>query len=255
MTRWIAIPALALVLSFAVAGCGNSQPTGEKPVLKVSAAASLQDAFERYAKQFGAADAQLQFAGSDALAAQIRHGARPAVFAAANTKLPGQLHDEGLVETPVVFATNELVIAVPSGSTSVKSLADLDRRGVKIAAGSASVPVGSYTRQVLGKLPPAERDAVLANIRSSEPDVKGVVGKVSTGAVDAGFVYSSDVRASGGRLRAIALPKNLEPVVAYGIAVVKGSDDPSAAAKFVDRLLSASGQKILRDAGFGPPPS
>ena len=58
---------------------------------------------------------KLSFGGSDELAAQIRQGVKPDVFAAANTKLPDELNGEGLVEKPVVFATNELVIAVPRG--------------------------------------------------------------------------------------------------------------------------------------------
>ena len=53
------------------------------------------------------------FAGSDELAAQIRQGVKPDVFASANTKLPDELFEEGLVEKPVVFAANELVLAVP----------------------------------------------------------------------------------------------------------------------------------------------
>ena len=39
--------------------------------------------------------------------------------------------------------------------------------------------------------------AILANVRSNEPDVAGVVGKVAQGAVDAGFVYVTDIRAGG----------------------------------------------------------
>ena len=72
-----------------------------------------------------------------------------------------------------------------------------------IAAGSETVPVGSYTRDVIGRLAPAQRQAILGNIKSNEPDVGGVVGKVSQGAVDAGFVYVTDIKAAGGRLKAI----------------------------------------------------
>ena len=50
-----------------------------------------------------------------------------------------------------------------------------------IAAGSETVPVGSYTRKVLAKLPPEQEQAILDNIKSNEPDVAGVVGKVVAG--------------------------------------------------------------------------
>ena len=35
----------------------------------------------------------------------------------------------------------------------------------------------------------------------------GIVGKLTQGAVDAGFVYISDVRATDGKLKAIELPR------------------------------------------------
>ena len=43
---------------------------------------------------------------------------KPDVFASANTKLPDALYRKGLVEKPVVFAANRLVLAVPKDSKS-----------------------------------------------------------------------------------------------------------------------------------------
>ena len=77
--------------------------------------------------------------------------------------------------------------------------------------GSESVPIGSYTRETLAKLPPDQEKAILANVRSNEPDVKGIVGKLTQGAADAGFVYVTDVNATNGELKAIELPDELEP--------------------------------------------
>jgi molybdate transport system substrate-binding protein len=249
-----------LLVVFALAGCGGDDggssgsgsgaPSGD---LTVSAAASLKEAFTEYSGSFAEqAKMHVSFAGSDALAAQIRKGIRPDVFAAANTKLPDALYSEGLVEKPVVFAGNRLVIAVPP-DTEIKSVEDLAKPGTKIAIGSEGVPVGDYTRTLLGKLDPATRDAIMKNVRSEEPDVKGVVGKVSQGAVDAGFVYVTDVVAARGDLAHVDLPAELDPSVSYGIAIVKGGKNPDAAKKFVDGLLSGEGAKIMHDAGFTPP--
>src|SRR2546423_14181215 len=79
---------LCLVLA---AGCGG----GGSDDLKVSAASSLKPPFTELG------GAEFSFAGSDQLAAQIRAGAKPDVFAAANTKLPDALYADGLVEKPV----------------------------------------------------------------------------------------------------------------------------------------------------------
>ena len=88
----------------------------------MSAAASLKKALTAYDS-----DASFSFAGSDELAAQIRQGVKPDVFASANTKLPDELYAEGLVEKPVVFAGNRLVLAVPADGATIASLDDLER--------------------------------------------------------------------------------------------------------------------------------
>ncbi|MDA0161140.1 molybdate ABC transporter substrate-binding protein [Solirubrobacter ginsenosidimutans] len=250
MRRIAVLACLALL-----AGCGSddSSSSPAKPALTVSAAASLKNAVTDYGKGFSAATVRPSFAGSDELAAQIRQGVKPDVFASANTKLPDQLYAEGLVEKPVVFASNQLVLAVPPDS-SIKGLADLAKPGTTIAMGSPSVPVGSYTRKVLDGLPADQKKAILANVRSNEPDVGGVVGKVAQGAVDAGFVYVTDVEATDGKLKAIDLPEDLKPQVAYGVAVVKGAKHPEQAQQFVDGLLDGAGQQALQRAGFLPPP-
>jgi molybdate transport system substrate-binding protein len=256
MRRIAALPCLALLALFA--GCGSddvssSPSAAAKPPLIVSAAASLKNAMTDYGDHFGAATVRASFAGSDELAAQIRQGVTPDVFASANTKLPDELYAEGLVEKPVVFASNQLVLAVPASGAKVAGLADLGKAGVTIAMGSESVPVGGYTRKVLDGLPAGEKRAILANVRSNEPDVGGVVGKVMQGAVDAGFVYVTDVEATGGKLKAIDLPENLKPQVDYGVAVVKGAKHPRQAQQFVDGLLTGAGQQALERAGFLPP--
>jgi molybdate transport system substrate-binding protein len=252
------LAAIASLVAIALAGCGSgggSSADGGKPDLVVSAAASLKDAFTQYGNGFDAANVRASFAGSDELAAQIRQGVKPDVFAAANTRLPDELFKDGLVEKPTVFAGNRLVIAVPAGGSKVSSLSDLEKPGVKVAMGSASVPVGTYTRKVLSALPGAESAKVFANVRSNEPDVAGVVGKLTQGAVDAGFVYITDVDATDGKLKAVELPASLRPQVAYGVAVVKGAKHPDQAREFIAGLLNGAGRQALKAAGFEPPPA
>jgi molybdate transport system substrate-binding protein len=219
------------------AGCGG----GDEPRLTVSAASSLKTAFTEHAETFDGAKVRLSFGGSDQLAAQIRAGARPDVFAAANTELPRQLHAEGLVEAPVRFASNRLVVAVRDDG-GVRAVAELAEPGTKIAVGSPSVPVGSYTRGALRRLDPG----VAANVASEEPDVSSIVARVRAGAVDAGFVYATDVRPLE-ELRAIELPFRTR--VEYAAAVVRGTKNTREARRFVRGLRGA---KALRDAGFGP---
>jgi molybdate transport system substrate-binding protein len=249
--RLLAVLAVAAAFLVGITGCGGSSDNSDQ--LVVSAAASLDTAFHDYSDGAGI-DAKMSFAGSDELAAQIRQGVKPDVYAAANTTLPDQLHKEGLVSTPTVFATNTLVLAVPADS-QIDSLDDITKPGTTIVMGDPTVPVGSYTREVLGKLPPNQREAIYDNVRSEEPDVSSISGKLTQGAADSGFVYVTDVTASDGQLKAIQLPADLQPNVAYAAAVVTGAKNPEGARKFIDGLLSGDGATALKEAGFKPPPS
>ena len=253
-----AAAAIAAIVMTSLTACGGEEgaqgPAPDPPDVIVAAASSLTSAFTTYADRYLGGEVRYSFAGSDELAAQIRQGVTPDVYAAANTALPDALHEEGLVEEPVVFAANQLVIAVPAEGGSVHSLADLERPGVTIAIGSESVPIGSYTREVLSRLSPAREQAILANVRSNEPDVKGIVGKLTQGAVDAGLVYLTDVRAAGKQLGTILLPSGLRPEVAYAAAVVEGAPHRAQARRFIAGLLHGRGLRAMRAAGFELPP-
>jgi molybdate transport system substrate-binding protein len=253
VTRLLAALVCTLALAVGAAACGDDGAAGgDRARLTVSAAASLTAALTACSREFEGADVRLSFAGSDELAGQIRQGVRPDVFAAANTTLPRDLASEGLLERPVAFATNELVIAVPSGS-SVDSIADLAEPGRTVVLGSRDVPIGSYTRTVLARLPREQSLAIAENVRSEEPDVKGIVGKLTQAGADAGFVYATDVEAAGDRLRAIELPARLRPTVEYGAAVVDGAPEPELARRYLDGLSAGACADALRAAGFGPP--
>ena len=244
---------VAVGLALVATGCGDDDDGTQ---LVVSAASSLTESLDSCAPEFGdeeGADVKLSFAGSDELAAQIRQGAKVDVFAAANTTLPDELHGEELLDSPTAFATNELVVAVPDDSP-IESVEDLADDGTKVVIGSESVPIGIYTRETLAKLPPAQEEAILANVRSNEPDVKSIVGKLTQGAADAGFVYVTDVTATGGDLRPVELPDELEPEVSYGAGVVSSSEERDLAQAFVDDLGDGLCAGALQEAGFGAPP-
>ena len=254
--RLLALALSAAALALAACGDDDNEATagaGEKPRLVVSAAASMTEALESCGPEFQDATVRLQFAGSDELAAQIRQGLKPDVYAAANTTLPDELYQEGLLSRPVEFATNTFVLAVPNDA-DIQSLDDLTKSGVKIAIGAEDVPIGSYTRETLAKLPKRREQAILDNVRSNEPDVKGIIGKLTQGAADAGFVYVTDVNATGGDLEAVELPAELRPEVTYGAGVVDGAEQPERALEFVDQLVDGPCADALEEAGFGPAP-
>lgn len=239
----IAVAALLLV----VPSVSSAQGRGSGR-LAVFAAASLTEVFPAINKQ-----PNYSFAGSDQLAFQIEQGAKADVFAAASPKYPELLYKQGLVQKPIQFATNALVLIVPkSNPAGIHTVGDLTKPNVKIVIGDPAVPVGSYTQTVLKNL--GLTSAVMRNVVSQETDVKSVVAKVALGEADAGFVYVTDVRPVRGKVLAIALRASAQPQVVYEIAVVKGAPHLQAAYRFVTALIRRTDQNVLVRYGFGRKP-
>lgn len=215
--------------------------------LTVFAAASLTSVFPQIDRS-----ERYSFAGSDQLALQIRQGAPADVFASASPRPTELAYRDGLVLKPVVFATNKLIVLVPkSNPAKIKTVYDLRRPGVKVLIGDKSVPIGSYTRQILDAL--GITNDVMGNVVSQETDVKGIVSKVALGEADAGFVYRTDAKPVASRTRTVALPDWAQPPIRYEIAVVAASAHLAAARAYVKRVTSARGRKLLAAAGFGLP--
>jgi molybdate transport system substrate-binding protein len=234
----------AIALTLALASCGG-RDAGSRS-LTVFAASSLTEVFQAIDSS-----AEYSFAGSDDLATQIKEGASPDVYAAASPKYPEELFAAGLIEEPKVFATNKLVLIVPvANPAGIQSVPDLGPDGVKLVIGAEGVPIGDYTRQVLGNMGASE---VLGNVVSEEDDVKGVVSKVSLGEADAGFVYATDVKPVADKVTAIELPHDAQAKVEYPIAVVTSTDAEAEARAFVELVLGPEGRRALREAGFGLP--
>jgi len=238
----LACTAAALAVA---AGVGPASAGTDTQRATVYAAASLTDAFPKIAP-----NARFSFAGSNTLAAQIRQGAPADVFASANVKLPYGLYGDGFCSKPVVFTRNALVLIVPrSNPRHIKGVSDLTRSGVKLVIADKGVPVGDYTLQVLAKL---KLDGALKNVVSRETDVREVLAKVALGEADAGFVYSTDARTVPRKVKVLTIPPRGRPNVEYGICVVLASHQKDAAQRFVKRVLSPAGQRILLRFGFLP---
>ena len=261
---------------------GSCASDSDRETLWVFAASSLTDAFTEIADAFEQAnpniEVQTQFAGSSQLAAQIASGAPADVFASANeavmeTLLPGGELARTEFSQPVVFARNELVIAVPvDNPKGISSIADLTDRDLLLAICDKGVPCGTLTHEAAASV------GIDLRPDTEEANVRAVLAKLLLGEVDAGLVYKSDVvavargnargnsasnnssaesnrensanrEASGAQSSApvIAMPIFPPPTNDYPIAAVSGNPDASAFAEFV---LSPEAQQILAEHGF-----
>lgn len=246
-----------------MSGCGSgssgdeaSSPSGSPTAageLTVLAAASLKATFTELASTFEGAHpgttVQLAFAGSSDLVAQLQQGAPGDVLATADTANMEKAAADNLVSGDArPFATNSMTIAVPPGNPAgIESFDDLAEDGVTVVVCAPQVPCGAATERV-------EQSAgvSLAPV-SEENSVSDVLGKVAAGEADAGVVYVTDVQGADGSVDGIPIPADINATNTYPIAVLAGAAQPDLAAEFVDLVIGQEGQKVLEDAGFGPP--
>jgi molybdate transport system substrate-binding protein len=244
------LAALAVAIAVTVTasvGARNTTHQGSAQ-LNVFAAASLTEVFPKIDPR-----PRYTFAGSNTLLQQIRQGAPADVFASASPRETQAAYEEGLCEKPVTFAYNKVVVIVPrSNPAGIKTVFDLRKPGIKVVIAAQGVPVGDYTRTILKNL--GISSAVLANVVSNEPDVKSVVGKVTLGEADAGFVYRTDVTPVRDKVQFLRIPAWAQPPVRYQICVVRRTQNRQAAQAFVDRVLGPIGRGNLSGALFGLPP-
>ena len=244
--------ALVLVLGF------TAPATAEE--LTLSVAISMKDAVEELGRGFAQARPGVvlrhNLGASGELARQIEAGAPVDLFISAAARQMDELEAKGLLVpgSRRVFARNVLVAVKPADSTLdlARPTDLLDARVKKIVVGNPkTVPVGQYSEESLRALGLWNR--LQPKLVFAE-NVRQALDYVTRGEVDAGFVYATDAAIRPGRVKeAFRPPEDTYRPVTYPAAVVKDSKHRALAQAFIDVLLSAPGQAVLKRFGFQPP--
>ncbi|MDQ1502707.1 MAG: molybdate transport system substrate-binding protein [Actinomycetota bacterium] len=220
--------------------------------MTVLAAASLTDSFTEMGKAFEAANpgvhVKFSFDSSSTLANQAKAGAPADVFASADDANMKKTTDTGAAQDARPFTRNRLAVIVGKGNPKgVRSVKDFERVAwVRCADG---VPCGDYAKQILAN---AKVDTGAHPPKSLEANVKGVVTKVTTGAVDAGIVYLTDSKAASSNSETIDIPDDINVFANYPIARLKQGGHADIANAFIAFVIAAQGQNILAKYGFLP---
>lgn len=227
-------------------------------------AASLTAVMEGPVARGLAARAGVRFAGeakgSRALASLIRAGLRdPDVFITADPSLL-----RGLASSYTVFGSARMVIAYSAASPyaqlfaaaahgKLPLLTALTAAGVRVGRTDPRLdPKGARTMRSIAQLGNLERRPNLAQAllaRAAEYPEEDLTVRVETGALDAGFFYSTEIARPG--LRTIELPPgaNLSGEITYALAVMPRAPHPLAARTFSNFILSGEGRHMLEAAG------
>jgi molybdate transport system substrate-binding protein len=252
-----------LFILILLAGLFGSLEAGTQPAtnreMTISAAISLKNAFEEIGKLYGLQNPGVKlvfnFGASGDLARQIEAGAPVDVFAPAAQKDMDDISRKGLlaVNSRRDFTGNTMVLVKPAQSTiKLSSLKDLQTGGVKrIAIGNPkTVPAGRYAEEILKHF--NLWDVLKEKIIFAE-NARQVLDYVAREEVDAGLVYSTDatVRIKEVKIEVKVAEGSHQPIL-YPIAVLKGAKDEEGGWRFVEFVLSAEAQRILKRHGFTP---
>ena len=253
--------ALAVSVIVSLAGVGQGEAAyhfgAQQKVLQgtitVSAASSLSDSFVEIASAFRKENPKVKirfnFGSSSSLVAQIQAGAPSDVIASADLSNLEKLIKSGEVASagyPKIFAHNQMAIAVkPGNPLKIKTVSDLKNAKFLSLCG-ATVPCGQYSATVLK----------LARLNVNESkitravDAKSALNAVTIGDADAAIVYLSGVISAKKSVTLVKVPKALNVDAIYGVALLRNSNNREVAVAFIDYLLSAKGQELLRSFGF-----
>ena len=241
--------AAAVLVTVGVAACGAREES--PPSVVFFAAASTQEAVQEISSRFEArtqAPVTLNFAASSTLAQQIVAGAATDLFLSANVRWVEEIMNRGLGSQRRDLLGNRLVIIGPAGS-GLKLRKPSDLLNSKVArlslADPEGVPAGIYARQAL------ERHNMWQSLQSRVvrgSDVRQALFFVEQGEVEAGIVYSTDLRLS----KAVRPLLDLDPApgrpIVYPLVLTKS---PGAAARrLFDYLLSPESLAVFRRYGF-----
>lgn len=225
----------------------DGELTGE---LRIFAAASLQAAFDELATRFEqrhpSLDVQpITYDGSATLVTQLIEGASVDVFASADENNMQKVVDAGLATGPELFATNTLVLIVPSGNAGgVVGIDDLADPGLAVVLCTAEVPCGAASATLLSNA------GVTASVDSYEQNVTAVLTKVAVGEADAGLVYVTDA-ATTAAVETVEVDGAEDVVNRYPIVALRDAANPEAAAAFVAFAAGEEGREVLETFGFG----
>jgi molybdate transport system substrate-binding protein len=232
-------------------------PKGALPAITVSAAVSLTESLQEIAKIYETAGGRvitLNLAASNVLSRQIVNGAPVDVFISADEAQMALVEKAGLIAagSRVVLLRNQLAIVVRTDrSVDVGSAAALASDAVKrIAIGDQdAVPAGVYARSYL------ERIGLFAKLQPKlvpSTSVRAALSAVASGAVDAGFVYVTDARASKQVRVAAVISGPDAPDITYPACVIQSSRQREAAAAFLSFLRTADAARAFERYGFKP---
>ena len=145
-----------------------------------------------------------------------------------------------------MVATNSMVMVVPADNPAGITGVDDTLKNAKVVLCDSQVPCGDISQTLM------KENNIELNPVSLEQSVSDVLGKVTSGEADAGWVYRTDAAAAGDAVKVIEIPhadKHPNDLVA---AVTTTSGHQAEATQLLDLLASKEMAAVWEKHGFTP---
>jgi molybdate/tungstate transport system substrate-binding protein len=204
--------------------------------------------------------------GSSKLANEIKSQLRRGdVFISANPKVDEQLMgaaNGNWVSWYIQFAESPLVIGYSGSSRFAAELTHkpwyevLAQPGIKIGRTDPALdPKGAFTLELMQRAEQFYHQPGLAGRVLGKPDnpaqvlpEEALLGRLQSGELDVAFLYSTEASQAG--VPAIQIEAQIDPKARYTATILRDAPNPAGAQRFLQFLLGASGQQLLRQHGL-----
>ncbi len=244
---------LGLIMALLLGGAactGQSRQPEPGGTLTIFASTSLTEVFTSMANGFSTAypavRVNVEFGPDSDLARRAAAGPAPDLIA-----LEGQppMAAAGPTSTPVRFARNQLVLAIPAENPKrLRGLTDLNRPDVRLALCAESEPCGTVAATALAE---AQVSVPATAIRAT--DVRAAMAQLRDGHADVALVYRSDARLAGDTVATLEFAQSPAAQADLLAAIPTAAPNPVAANAFLAYLTSPSTLDGLTNTGFRPP--
>jgi molybdate transport system substrate-binding protein len=263
---------LAMVMIFAVVGCGKKEEakveTKEEVVeevepekdyedaeILIAAAASLKNAYDEeliplFQETYPGITVTGTYDASGKLQTQIEEGLEADLFMSAATKQMDALLEENLIDADSVveLVKNKLVIIAPVDTATKVTGFDNITEAETVAIGDPeSVPVGQYAQTVF------EKFGNWADVEAKATkggNVTEVLNWVAEGSAEVGVVYATDAL-SNDKVKVVAeADEAVAGKVIYPVGIVTASKNKEAAQLFEEFLQTPEALAIFEKYGF-----
>lgn len=243
MTTVLAVLAL-------VSGCSQPAPAPQRTTptsgsLKIMTSPSLRPLFEDLATAYYGKypGVKVSLVAGDPAAGQL---ADADLVATAEPAVMERLISGGQVKEAAFFATSQLTIVVPARNPYKITGMNNTLKGRRFLVCAPSLKCGSTYAAV-----EKTWDQAHAQPTGQEASSTAILDKVTSGAVDAGIVFTPEVKAYGGNLSTLWLANADNYLLKLPLGRTAASKQAELAASFIDYSVSDDVKDTLKELGYG----